>query len=171
MGQPAKLYEKRLRADYAWSWWRRRSRKRKSACAEDPTRPSARAVPSRKSSMVQGFFNSEDPWPALLLTWHQQRVQKPRHRFVDPAVQSVAALACCSTHHGLENTKSAAVMLKGRLMHHRPYRRWRCDEVDVTHEFGAKPLVTQRQRPSWRKEQRASSFLPVEEISSAQASE
>jgi hypothetical protein len=27
--------------------------------------------------------------------WHKQRVQKPRHRFVDPAVQSVGLLNPC----------------------------------------------------------------------------
>jgi len=64
--------------------------KRKSACAKDPKRPPTRAVPSRKSRMVQGFFDSYTL--GVHYFWHKQRVQKPRHWFVDPAVQSVSAL-------------------------------------------------------------------------------
>lgn len=72
--------------------WERHSRKRNSACATQILQGLLGPyVPSRKSRTVQGFFDSDTPDP--LLFWHKQRVQKPRHRFVDPAVQSVSALS------------------------------------------------------------------------------
>jgi hypothetical protein len=71
--------------------WERHSRKRNSACATRILQGLLGPyVPSRKSRTVQGFFDSDTPDPHHF--WHKQRVQKPRHRFVDPAVQSVSAL-------------------------------------------------------------------------------
>ena len=90
---------------------RRDSRTRKSACGRDPTRPPTRAVPSRKSRMVQGFFDSDTPGPRYF--WQKQRVQKPRHRFVDPAVQSVSALVAACILVLREHQVRLLVMLQG----------------------------------------------------------
>jgi hypothetical protein len=73
--------------------------------------PPTRIVPSRKSRMVQGFFDSDTPGPRYF--WHKQRVQRPRHRFVDPAVQSVSALVAARILVSGEHQIRLLVILQG----------------------------------------------------------
>lgn len=147
----------------------RHLRKRNSACATDPTR-STRAVPSRKSRMVQGFFDSDTPDPHYF--WHKQRVQKPRHRFVDPAVQSVSALVAACILVSRTSCRASVVDAAGALMYVWMSAMGNSLMALRISRLGASSLVTQRQRPSLREgEQLPTPRRTVEHNSSAIASE
>jgi hypothetical protein len=112
---------------------------------ENPTRPTTRAVPSRKSRMVQGFFDSisDYPWPVLLLAQTTcPEAQAPVRR----SRGSVRVSPCRSTHPSLDITDSSC--LRCCMLAVRSDCKGADGMLSFVHpgERGAKPLVTQRQR-------------------------